>query len=208
MNLRTLLEDGLTLLSLSLNDNQIDLLLRYQAMMTKWNKSYNLTSITDPSLMVTRHLLDSIAITPIITGDHLIDVGAGGGLPGIPLAITFPDRQITLLDSNGKKTRFLFQVAVELGLKNITVEHKRAEDFYPQIRYEGVLTRAVSSIENIIRATDHLLLPQGKFWMMKGEYPKQELSVLGKDYKVLNIIKLNIPGLEEERHLIEIIRTC
>ncbi len=206
-DLKESLRHGLTQLCLKLDEYQIDQLIKYLQLIVKWNKAYNLTSIDDVSQIINLHLLDSLAIIPHLQGDRWIDIGTGAGLPGIPLAIACPTKDITLLDSNGKKTRFLFQVILELKLSNVRVENKRAEDYQPEIGFDGILTRAVTSLDKMVVSTEHLLNVNGKFWAMKGVYPKEELSELRKGYKVLGINKIEIPGSESERHLVELARS-
>ncbi len=203
-DLKTCLRNGVDTLAIDLNDDQLNRLLLYLELIVKWSKTYNLTAVLEPEAIICRHLLDSLVIASFPQGDCWIDIGTGAGLPGIPLAITFPDKAITLLDSNGKKTRFLFHVCMELGLNNVRVEHSRAERFKPERRFDVVFSRAVTSLAKVIDYSQHLLHQGGRFWLMKGTYPKQELSELPKDYKVLSVNKLDVPGLEEERHLIEL----
>ena len=131
-------------------------LLDYLVLLHKWNRAYNLTAVRDPQQMVTRHLLDSLSIAPHVRGQRLIDVGTGGGLPGVPLSILFPDREFHLLDSNGKKTRFLFQVKTALGLDNMAVHQARVESF-EQGPFDAVLSRAVASLEDMVTGCRHLL---------------------------------------------------
>lgn len=182
--------------------SSIDALSHYLCLMRKWNDTYNLTAITDPKKMVIYHLLDSLAISPYIMGESIIDVGSGAGLPGIPLAIVFPDKQVTLLDSNSKKTRFLNQVKLELNLKRVEVVHNRAENYQPLHCFDVVVTRAFSSIHAMLLATKHLCCEDGKFLAMKGVYPAEELSALPDGFVVESVHRLNIPDLDAERHLI------
>ena len=157
--------------------------------------------------MVCRHLLDSLAIARHCSGESILDVGTGAGLPGIPLAIVFPERDFHLLDSNGKKTRFLFQVKTVLGLDNITVHHTRVESLVPNIQFDTILSRAFSSLTDMVSSCDHLLKVGGSFMAMKGAYPEQELRALGNEYQVQSAIPLDVPGLEEQRHLLVISRS-
>ena len=183
---------------------QRDQLLAYLELLISWNKAYNLTAIRDPAQMVALHLLDSLTVLPHVTGEHLIDVGTGAGLPGIPLAIMYPDKQFTLLDSNGKKTRFLFQVRCHLGLTNVTEIQSRVEQHQPRECYDAVLSRAFTSIADMVDKCHHLLAAQGVFLAMKGKFPQSELSEVAKDYKVETSHTLQVPGVEGERHLIVI----
>lgn len=194
-------------LGVELSDSQLQQLLQYLALFIKWNKAYNLSAVRDPAEMVHRHLLDSLSVVPALrdyTGPagRFIDVGTGGGLPGIPLAILFPEKYFTLLDSNGKKTRFLFQVKVSLKLNNVTVENRRVESYQPEQLFDGVISRAFASLLDMVEGCKHLLTPEGRFWAMKGIYPQDELSVLAKHYKVEDSFALSVPDSEGERHLL------
>ncbi len=188
--------------------NLRDKLLAYLNLLQRWGKAYNLTSIRKPEDMVVRHLLDSLAIAPLLgqRPGACIDVGTGAGLPGIPLALVFPERQFSLLDSNGKKTRFLFQVKTELGLANMVVRGSRVEAYQPEQKYAVVLSRAFSSLSQIVVSCNHLLTENGRFLAMKGMYPEQELAELPAAVELVSVHKLTVPQLDEERHLIELRR--
>lgn len=204
-NLATQLQRGLEALHLELEAPVCQGLLDYLALLAKWNKAYNLTAVRDPQEMVTRHLLDSLAVVPYVRGEYIIDVGTGGGLPGIPLALVFPDRRFVLLDSNSKKTRFLVQVKAELGLSNVTVVHSRVEEYQPEQLFDAVITRAFASVADILKGSRHLLTPQGEFLAMKGAVPEEELSELPQGFHLIEVIALKVPGLEQEqRHLLRI----
>lgn len=198
------LESGCSALGLQLSPNQRQKCLGYLALFLKWNRAYNLSAISDPAQMVSKHLLDSLTIAPHIIGERFVDVGTGAGLPGIPLAILFPERHFTLLDSNGKKTRFLFQAQQSLGLDNIVVNHCRVEDYQPSLLYDGVLSRAFASLGNMLSGCKHLLTSEGFFFAMKGIYPQDELREVTKHYKVVACHDLQVPDLEGERCLIQI----
>lgn len=178
-------------------------LLAYLELLIKWNKAYNLTAVREPAQMVTRHLLDSLAITPCIRGARLIDVGTGGGLPGVPMSILFPEREFHLLDSNGKKTRFLFQVKTALGLDNMTVHQARVESFAPEAPFDTVLSRAFASIEDMVRGCRHLLGRNGHFLAMKGAYPEGEIAAVAAECQLECVHELHVPGLDEQRHLVD-----
>lgn len=154
--------------------------------------------------MVTRHLLDSLAITPYLSGRRFIDVGTGAGLPGIPIAIALPQHEVHLLDSNGKKTRFLFQVKTALGLDNIVVHQARVETLQTTETFDRVLSRAFASLQDMAQSCRHLLAPEGRLLAMKGAYPAQELENLNEECTVVAVYPLVIPGLAEQRHLVEI----
>lgn len=179
-------------------------LMDYLALFSKWNKAYNLTSIRDGTQMVTRHLLDSLAIAPFLTGRRFIDVGTGAGLPGVPLAIMCPDREFHLLDSNGKKARFLFQVKTALGLDNIAVHQARVESFLAAEPYDAVLSRAFASLQDMVHGCRHLLAPDGCFLAMKGALPTEELASVYSDFPESAVYPLRVPGLNEQRHLVVI----
>ncbi|MCK0106759.1 16S rRNA (guanine(527)-N(7))-methyltransferase RsmG [Marinobacter sp. S0848L] len=200
------LRDGLAEMQLSLNDSQQQQLLAFLALLNKWNKAYNLTAVRDERVMVSRQLLDSLSIVPWITTDHLLDVGAGGGMPGIPLAIAFPDKRFTLLDSNGKKTRFLNQCVLELGLKNVDVIHGRAEDCQPEQPFRQISSRAFTALENLVTWCEQLLAQDGEFLAMKGQYPDDEVAALPSHWQVESNHSLNVPGADGERHLLVVTR--
>lgn len=202
---RRRLEAGLQAMQLVLPEKVIDGLLAYLALLMKWNKAYNLTAVRDPLQMVTRHLLDSLAVVPHLSAKRIIDVGTGGGLPGIPLSLVFPERDFTLLDSNGKKTRFLVQARAELGLENVTVVHDRVENYQPVQLFDCVITRAFASVADILTSSRHLLAPGGEFLAMKGLVPADELASLPPGFHLKEVIALTVPGLEQEqRHLLRI----
>ena len=204
MSEREQLQRGLAGLSLTLSETQQDKLLHYLALLVKWNRAYNLTAIRDPREMIGKHLLDSLSVVPFISGERLLDVGTGAGLPGIPLAIVYPEKRFELLDSNSKKTRFLTQVSGELGLANVQVHHRRIEAGELEPVYDGILSRAFASLADMTRDCGPLLAGGGELLAMKGQYPEQELSQLPKPYIVKGSHALVVPGLTGERHLIRI----
>lgn len=176
-------------------------LLAYRALMQKWNKAYNLTAIRDPEQMVIRHLLDSLSILPYIDRFPVLDVGTGAGLPGIPLALCRPDEKFVLLDSNGKKTRFLTQVKIELGLENVEVIHSRVEDYRPGFGFEIITCRAFAALNTILERTQHLLTSTTRIMAMKG---KEEIPDLPGGFEQINSHELQVAWLDEERRLLEI----
>jgi 16S rRNA (guanine527-N7)-methyltransferase len=202
------LELGVKSLRLNCSSQQIEQLLAYLEMLQRWNKAYNLTAIREPIQMVRLHLLDSLAIHPYIQGvKNIIDVGTGPGLPGIPLAILNPDINFTLLDSNGKKTRFLFQAINDLSLANAKEINHRVEKYQSEQSFDIVISRAFSSISDMLAQCDHLVSDSGCFLAMKGKKPDSELSQITKDYKVVDLSQINVPQVDSERHLIKIIKT-
>ena len=178
-------------------------MLEYLALLVKWNRAYNLTAVRHPSRMVARHLLDSLAIFPHIDGQRLIDVGTGAGLPGVPMAILYPQREFHLLDSNGKKTRFLFQVKTAQGLDNMLVHHARVESFQDPELFDAVLSRAFASLADMVAGCAHLLAPGGHFFAMKGVYPAAELAQIAGQCEIGGVYPLVVPGLAEQRHLVD-----
>ncbi|BBN60689.1 16S rRNA (guanine(527)-N(7))-methyltransferase RsmG [Hydrogenovibrio marinus] len=179
-------------------------LVDYLALLRKWNKVYNLTAIRDEQEMFVKHLLDSLAVAPFIDSERLIDVGTGGGLPGIPLAILFPERQIDLLDSNSKKTRFLIQAKAELDLQNTQVFHMRVEDYQPETLYDGVVSRAFASLDDMLHWTGHLLKENGYWWAMKSQKTQDELAQLPNFARITQVFELQVPHLQAERTLIQV----
>jgi 16S rRNA (guanine527-N7)-methyltransferase len=202
------LEAGMQSMAIDYSAEQRDQLLAYLQLLITWNRAYNLTAIRDPAEMVKLHLLDSLTVLPHIQGQRLIDVGTGAGLPGIPLAIMCPDRHFTLLDSNGKRTRFLFQASCELGLANVSEIQSRVEEHRPDRGYDAVLSRAFTSVADMVNKCAHLLTTDGLCLAMKGKFPQSELSEVGKAYKVDVSHTLQVPGVEGERHLIVISRNA
>lgn len=188
---------------ISLPDQQKQQLLGFVGMLHKWNKAYNLTSVRDPEQMLIRHILDSIVVNPHLTGERFIDVGTGPGLPGIPLAIVRPDAHFTLLDSLGKRVRFMRQVQHELGLRNIEPVQSRVEEFVPQPPFDGVISRAFASLQDMLSWCHHLPdSEKGRFYALKGVRPDDELSALIPGFCLEEIVKLQIPELDGERHLV------
>ncbi|WP_166268626.1 16S rRNA (guanine(527)-N(7))-methyltransferase RsmG [Marinobacter caseinilyticus] len=203
---RRQLEQGLATAGLPVTDQQQTQLVAFLELLAKWNKAYNLTAVREPAEMVSRQLLDSLSIQPFVTTDHLLDVGAGGGLPGIPLAIVMPDTQFTLLDSNSKKTRFLTQCVLELKLANVTVIHGRAEACDPSVRYGQISSRAFTALANLVHWCGYLLADDGQFLAMKGQFPDDEVAALPNDWRVKAHERLQVPGCSGERHLLIIDR--
>jgi 16S rRNA (guanine527-N7)-methyltransferase len=180
---------------------QADKLIDYLSELLRWNKAYNLTAITDPHDMLVKHIFDTFAVAPYITGRTILDVGTGAGIPGLILSILFPDKQFTLLDSNGKKTRFLVNMKGKLSLPNVTIVHSRVEQFSTNEGYDQIIARAVASIADIVRACDHLLAPTGQYCLMKGHFPTEELKEIGPAFIVENV-QLHVPQLQAQRHLL------
>lgn len=199
------LKQGLDSAEVIISSNQLELLERYLWLLVKWNKTYNLSAIRDPLDMVTLHLLDSLAVAKHIDGQHFLDVGTGAGLPGIPLALVYPEKSFTLLDSAGKKTRFLVEVKQTLELDNVHVENRRVESFKPSKLFDGIISRAFASLQDMTQNTHHLLAKGGAFWAMKGQYPEREITDIKELYQLEADIPLNVPGLDAERRLLKIV---
>jgi len=191
---------GLAELGISLSGELQQKLLAFRDLLLKWNKTYNLTALRDPEQAISHHLLDSLAILPHIGSGPLLDVGSGGGLPGIPLAIARPDLSVSMVDTVQKKATFLQQASIELGLKNVAVHHARVEEMQGQ--YAQVSSRAFAEIGLFVSLTRHLLAPGGRWLAMKGLRPDEELKALPDDIAVEAIVPLLVPGLAAERHLI------
>ena len=181
-------------------------LLAYLGQLVRWNSAYNLTSVRDPSEMITRHVLDSLVTLPFVRGLRLIDIGAGAGLPGIPLAMVKPELHVSLLDSNGKKARFLSHAQRTLGLKNVEVVEQRAEGYAPAERFSGVIARAFGSLGEFLGATSHLGTADGQWLAMKGKLDPKELKDIPPEFQIVEVKPLLVPGLNETRHLIVVSR--
>ena len=195
---------GAKQLNVALTEPQQAQLLQYLGLLIKWNKAYNLTAVRNPNEMVSRHLLDSLSVVEYVApyGDSWLDVGSGGGMPGVPLAILFPDRKFTLLDSNGKKTRFLTQVKLELKLDNLEVIHSRVETFTPEQPFSGIVSRAFSALEDFTNWTRHLGDLKTHWLAMKGVHPDDELQALPDDFRLDSCQILKVPGCQGQRHLL------
>ncbi|EBB3949110.1 16S rRNA (guanine(527)-N(7))-methyltransferase RsmG, partial [Salmonella enterica subsp. enterica serovar Agona] len=178
---------------ISLTDHQKTLLAAYVDMLHKWNKAYNLTSVRDPNEMLVRHILDSIVVAPYLQGQRFIDVGTGPGLPGIPLAIVLPDAHFTLLDSLGKRVRFLRQVQHELKLENITPVQSRVEAYPSEPPFDGVISRAFASLNDMVSWCHHLPGEKGRFYALKGQLPGDEIASLPDNFSVESVEKLRVP---------------
>lgn len=200
--LREKLQKGIAALGLTLPADSEEKLLAYLALLVKWNGAYNLTAVRDPEQMVVKHLLDSLSILPHVQGKTLIDVGTGGGLPGFVLAVTKPELQVTLLDSNGKKIRFLRQAIAELSVSNAVAVQSRVEDFVEG--FDVVTSRAFATLADMVEGSEQLLKPGGEFLAMKGVRPDEEIAALPAHIAVAGILPLTVPFLNEERHLVRL----
>lgn len=203
------LQRGLDELALVLNARQKEQLLNYLELLLKWNKAFNLSGVKDASEMLSRHLLDSLTLASYMKGQRILDVGTGPGLPGIPLAICFPDKEFILLDSNGKKTRFVFQAKLQLGLQNVEVQNQRLEAYKSIEPLDIIVSRAFSSLTDLVQMTRHLCNGADRkdpvtIVAMKGVYPAEELAALSKDIVMTSANKVSVPGYTGERHIIEL----
>jgi 16S rRNA (guanine527-N7)-methyltransferase len=197
------LTDGVRTLQLALSDAQIAQLMDYLALLFKWNAVYNLTAVRDPAQMVTQHLLDSLAVVPAFAdAKNILDVGAGGGLPGMVLAIARPDMRVSMIDTVHKKTAFLTQVKAELGLANVTVHTMRVEQLQVPQKFDVITSRAFAELSDFVTWSGHLLKQGGRFIAMKGVLPQEEMARLPDGWKVAEVQPLTVPGLNAERHLI------
>ena len=196
------LENLLTQTEIQLTDRQKDQLIQLVQLLNKWNKAYNLTSVRDPQEMLVKHILDSIVVSPYLQGDRFIDVGTGPGLPGLPLAIINPTKQFVLLDSLGKRISFIRNAVRELGLTNVEPVLSRVEEYQPEQKFDGVLSRAFASLKDMTDWCHHLPKKDGYFYALKGIYHEDEVQELDKKFEVKDVITLNVPELVGERHLI------
>jgi len=200
------LTSGSGQIGVQLTESNVQQLMAYLLLLDKWNKAYNLTSIRQIDDMLPLHVLDSLIVHPRIQGaKRLIDVGTGPGLPGLILAIMNPDLPITLLDSNGKKTRFLFQACTALKLDNVTIVNDRVEAYRPDELFDMIVSRAFASLLDMTSWCRHLLADDGCFLAMKGQYPEAELAVIAADYRLTLAESVHVPGVDGERHLLNIV---
>nr|WP_275660500.1 16S rRNA (guanine(527)-N(7))-methyltransferase RsmG [Shewanella sp. Isolate13] len=200
------LNDYLAEVGLTATEQQKQQLVDFVGMLNKWNKAFNLTSVRDPEQMLIRHIMDSLVVSPHLKGDRFIDVGTGPGLPGIPLAILNPDKEFVLLDSLGKRIRFQKQVQFELGINNISSIESRVEAYQPEELFDGVLSRAFASIQDMLHWCQHLPKQDGCFYALKGQLSEEEMSQMPAGFVVTDTIELNVPKLDEQRHLLRVIK--
>lgn len=200
--LHDILASGIEALSVDLSAHQQSQLVEYVLLMDKWNKAYNLTSVRCPKQMMVKHILDSLAIMPYLPEHNIIDVGTGPGLPGMPLAIAFPDKNFTLLDSLGKRVRFMTQCVHTLKLTNVTPLQSRVEAHTPDKAYDIVLSRAFASLKDMLHWCQHLVDSEGLFLALKGQFPQDEIEEVSDHYQVIKTENLTVPNLVGERHLV------
>ncbi|MEZ9906151.1 16S rRNA (guanine(527)-N(7))-methyltransferase RsmG [Vibrio breoganii] len=203
MSLHQQLQQLIAKTDLTVSDKQLDQLVGYVELLNKWNKAYNLTSVRNPSDMLVKHIMDSIVVSPHLDGKRFIDVGTGPGLPGIPLSIMNPDCEFFLLDSLGKRIRFIKQVVHELKIENVTPVLSRVEEFQPEVKFDAVLSRAFASMTDMVNWCRHL--PKkgtGVFYALKGQASQEEIEQLPEWCSVIQVKPLIVPELEGERHLV------
>jgi len=196
-----ILRSGISELGINLDEKTQIKLMAYVELLFKWNRVYNLTAIRGKSEMVSHHLLDSLAVIPNMWPGRWLDVGCGGGMPGLVLAIVKPEWQFTLLDSNSKKTGFVQQVVIELGLSNVCVHLGRVEDWHPDFRFDGIISRAFAELRDFLSVSKHLIASNGHWVAMKGQ-PELELSSVPEGFEIEKIVSLKVPGLNAARSLV------
>lgn len=204
MTLAQQLAQGVTELGVALPAGAQERLLRYLALLQKWNRVYNLTAVREPQRMVSEHLLDCLAVTPYVGENRILDVGSGAGLPGIPLALALPDARVTVLDSNHKKAAFLQQAVTELKLGNVAVACERVENWKPAARFEVVISRAFSDLGEFVALAGRHVAAGGRLAAMKGVHPYDEIAQLPKGWRVRETLPLTVPGLRAQRHLVQV----
>lgn len=202
-DIRTNLIDGIIGLKIRLDNDQVKKLMDYLTLLDKWNSTYNLTAVRDPQAMLTYHLLDSLAVVPFLSEvKNLLDVGSGGGLPGVVLAIVYPEMKVSMIDIVHKKTAFLNQVKIELGLDNVMVYTGRVEELEIDELFDGIISRAFANLNDFVSLSSHVLSDNGFFCAMKGLIPEDEISNLESGWTVKRIEALKVPGLDAQRHLL------
>lgn len=200
------LATGMRALGLEPSDDVVRKLLAYRDLVARWNRVHNLTAIRDPEAMLAYHLLDSLAVSPYLVGDRVLDVGSGAGLPGIPLALVNPQRHFVLLDASAKRVRFLRQVAVTLGLENVEAVHERIERYRADAPFATVTSRAFASLAAFAEAACGQLADDGHMLAMKGRYPAEELQALPSGVRLHAVYELKVPDLDAQRHLVDLVR--
>jgi 16S rRNA (guanine527-N7)-methyltransferase len=201
-----ILSSGAEELSITLGADELDSLRKLVDELEAGNAQFNLTAIRDRPGMLRKHVLDSLTLQPYLRGERIADVGTGAGFPGLVLAIVNPQRRLTLIEGTGKKARFVEQTVERLGLKNVQVIHSRAESYRPFELFDTVAARALSSLADFVAFAGHLATPQGRLLAMKGKRPDDEMFALPKSFRVLAVHGLKVPGLPDERHLVELVR--
>ena len=201
------LMSGAAELGIPLSSDQAAQLLRLLDELDDWNQRMNLTAIRERGQQITKHLLDSLAVHSYLRGARIADIGTGAGFPGLPLAVALPQLELKLIDSTAKKLKFVEHAAQTLGLRNVQTVHTRAENYRPKERFDSVVSRAVGPIETFVKWSGHLCVGGGRLLAMKGRYPTDELEHIPNGWKLAAVHRLNIPGLDEQRHLVELCRS-
>ena len=194
-------------MGLALTETQAAALIRLLDELDDWNQRMNLTAIRERAQQITKHLLDSLAVHSHVRGPSVADIGTGAGFPGLPLAVALPQLQFTLIDSTAKKLKFVEHAAQTLGLHNVQTVHTRAESYRPKERFDCIVSRAVGPIETFVQWSGHLCVGGGRLLAMKGRYPTDELAHIPNGWKLAAVHRLNVPGLDEQRHLVELCRS-
>jgi 16S rRNA (guanine527-N7)-methyltransferase len=202
---RDILASGAAEMGIELNEAGVDSLLRLVDELEQGNSQFNLTAIRDRLGMLRKHVLDSLSLQPYLVGERFADVGTGAGFPGLALAIVNPQRRFTLIEATGKKARFVAQTAERLGLENVQVVNARAENYRPFELFDTVAARALASLADFVAYAGHLCAPGGRLLAMKGKRPDEEISALPKSFRVLAVHRLKVPGLTDDRHLVELV---
>jgi 16S rRNA (guanine527-N7)-methyltransferase len=205
---RDVLAEGARELGIELAPAMTETLLRLVDELEQGNAQFNLTAIRDRPGMLRKHVLDSLSVHPYLRGSRVADVGTGAGFPGLALAITNPQRRFTLIEATGKKSRFVEQTAGRIGLGNVLVVNSRAEGYRPFELFDTVLARALSSLADFVAYAGHLCAPGGRLLAMKGKRPEEEISALPKSFRALAVHRLSVPGLSDQRHLVELVRSA
>ena len=198
---------GAAELGIPLSSDQAAQLLRLLDELDDWNQRMNLTAIRERGQQITKHLLDSLSIHSFVHGERVVDIGTGAGFPGLPLAVAMPQLQLVLVDSTAKKLKFVEHAAQTLGLQNVQTVHTRAENYRPKERFDCVVSRAVGPLETFVKGSGHLCVGGGRLLAMKGRYPTDELEHIPSGWKLAAVHRLNVPGLDEQRHLVELCRS-
>lgn len=204
---RALLASGAGELGVALGRAQVEALLRLVDELEQGNAQFNLTAIRDRPGMLRKHVLDSLSLQPYLRGERLADVGTGAGFPGLVMAIANPQRRFTLIEATGKKARFVEQTAERIGCRNVLMVNSRAETYRPFELFDTVVARALSSLADFVAYAGHLCAPDGRLLAMKGKRPDEEISALPRSFRVLAVHRLKVPGLTDERHLVELVRS-
>jgi 16S rRNA (guanine527-N7)-methyltransferase len=204
---RDMLAAGAREIGIDLGAEMAETLLRLVDELEQGNAQFNLTAIRDRPGMLRKHVLDSLSVQPYLRGSRIADVGTGAGFPGLALGVVNPERRFTLIEATGKKARFVEQTIARIGCANAAIVHSRAESYRPFELFDTVLARALSSLADFVAYAGHLCAPGGRLLAMKGKRPDEEISALPKSFRVLAVHRLSVPGLEDERHLVELVRS-